>query len=176
MKKFEELFTESLNNNPKLSVLSKLANADYEEHDAHSFHKSAYSGKHNLMLSQHTPEELDKMHLFKVKGHNVGFALKDREDGGKELSLVHNNEKGVKGIGDHIVRAAIKAGATHADYYDGKLDSLYKKNGFAEYHRDKFDPQYDKGGKFEAKYGRPDIVYVRRTEPVSESFRDLVEK
>lgn len=157
----------------RATAIRQLDRHDFEEHNPEAFQQSLSSSKHPDMLSKYPNEELNKMKLFKVKGKNIGFALKKREGQTKhdELVLVHNNEEGVKGIGDHLVQAAIRHGATHLDNYDGMLTDLYARNGFKEYDRAPFDPQYDEGGKFEKKYGKRDVVYMKRDEGLKEDVR-----
>ena len=46
----------------------------------------------------------------------------------------------------------------YLDHYDGYLSDFYQSLGFEEYDRYEFDPQYDKDGKFEKKYGRKNII------------------
>lgn len=57
----------------------------------------------------------------------------------------------VRGRGDDIVRAAIAAGATHLDCFDGYLPALYARHGFVETRR---EPNWTPGG--------PDVVYMAR--------------
>lgn len=142
-------------------VIAQIEQGDWEEHNPESFQKSLSTSNHPLMLTPYSNDELSKMKLFKVKGKNIGFALKKREDSTQsEIVAVHNNEPGVKNIGDHLIQSAVKHGGTHADYFDGPLTDLYKRNRFITYKKEKFDPQYDEGGKFEAKYGKKDVHYV----------------
>lgn len=54
------------------------------------------------------------------------------------------------GIGDWLVRAAVRDGATHLDCFDGWLPQFYKHNGFRETLR---EPNYNRGG--------PSVVFMR---------------
>lgn len=54
------------------------------------------------------------------------------------------------GLGDWLVRGAIKDGATHLDCFDGWLPKFYQRNGFRETLR---EPNYNKGG--------PSVVFMR---------------
>lgn len=153
-------------------AIHQLHSGDFEPVKPEEFATSVYASKHLKMLSHYSNDELGKMRLFKVRGKNIGFALKHHPETGKhsELVLVHNNEPGVKGIGDHLMHAAIKAGATHLDHFDvPELSGLYSRHGFKEVHRDAYDPQYDEGGHFASKYGKRDVVYRKREAALSES-------
>lgn len=55
----------------------------------------------------------------------------------------------VRGRGDELVRAAIKAGARRLDCFDGYLTELYARHGFREVRR---EPNWTPGG--------PDVVYM----------------
>ena len=122
--------------------------------------------------------------LFKLKGYNIGFAIKRNG----EIILVHNNEN-IKGIGDLLVKKSIEFGGEQLDHFDGFLTGFYKRNGFYFHDNDEFNneltPQhweYEKINiynpdksiyadenkvnveeffKAEKRYdsGRPDIVY-----------------
>jgi hypothetical protein len=73
----------------------------------------------------YTIDELKSFSLYKIKGYNIGFAIKKNG----EIILVHNNT-GIKGVGDLLIQQAIKLGGTQLDHFDGYLTGYYKKNGF----------------------------------------------
>jgi hypothetical protein len=99
------------------------------------------------------------MKLFKLRGFNIGFALKQKDGQFTEIVAVHNNEPDVRGVGKLLVRAAVQNGGRYLDHFDGFLSPLYQSSGFREYARDKYDPKYDPDGKFEKQYGRQDVIY-----------------
>lgn len=156
-------------------AINQIKNGDWEEHNPESFSASLAKSKHQLMLTPYSNDELNDMKLFKLKGKSIGFALKKKDGVHSEIVAVHNNEPGVSGIGDHLVQSAVKNGGLYGDHFDGHLTDLYRRNGFYTYKVDKFDPQYDEGGKFEAKYGRKDIHYVVHKNAFSEEQNKLME-
>ena len=139
-------------------VLELIQNDEFDTNPA-EFKKSLSKSKHQEMLTDYDAKELKKMKLFKLKGYNIGFALKKKDGKHQEIVAVHNNEPNVKGIGKDLMKAAIKNGGVYLDHFSGYLDDFYSSLGFVEYDRDKFDPQYDEDGSFRAKYGEADVVY-----------------
>lgn len=137
----------------------ELLKSNELETTPNEFKKSLDKSKHQAMLTDFSTAELKKMKLFKLKDYNIGFALKKKDGKFNEIVAVHNNEPSVKGIGKDLMKAAIANGGEYLDHFDGFLSSFYKNLGFVEYDRDKFDPQYDEGGKFAAEYGEQDIIY-----------------
>lgn len=141
-------------------VLSKIKNNDWEKpQNPKSFKKSMGLSKHKEMLSPYSTSELSQMKLYKLNGYNIGFALKKKDGDYKEIVAVHNNEPNVKGIGEELMRSAIKKGGCYLDHFDGYLSGFYSGLGFEEIDRDKFDPQYDADGNFRKKYGESDVIY-----------------
>lgn len=110
------------------SILSMINNDEWEEQNPESFKQSLESGKRSEYLTYYTVEELSKMRLFKLKGHNVGYAIKDNEG---DIVSVHNNS-GVGGLGVALIESAKRNGGKKLDHFDGFLTGFYKKNGFAK--------------------------------------------
>lgn len=159
----EFLKFDCINENNEISdeirhVLDLIRNNEYEEHNAHSFLQALNKSKHKEMLSEYSISELNEMKLFKLKGYNIGFALKLHDGKFSEIVSVFNNEDSIKNIGRALIESAIENGGCYLDHYDGYLSDFYQSLGFEEYDRYEFDPQYDKGGKFEKKYGRKDVI------------------
>jgi hypothetical protein len=160
----ESLFRGSLNenadNNKREDVLDKIRKGDWEKpQNPESFKNSMELSTRKEMLTQYSVGELKQMELYKLDGYNIGFALKKRDDGSKEIVAVHNNEPDVKSVGADLVKAAVSLGGCYLDHFDGHLSDFYSKLGFVEYDRDLFDPQYDEDGSFRAKYGESDVIY-----------------
>jgi hypothetical protein len=144
---------------PDPEVLDMLKKGDFES-DAKAFKDSLSKSKHQEMLADYSVAELKKMKLFKLPGLNIGFALKKKDGKHQDIVAVHNNEPNVRGIGTELMKSAIANGGKYLDHFDiPALTKLYTSLGFQEYDRDEFDPQYDEGGKFEAKYGKLPIIY-----------------
>lgn len=140
------------------TVLELIKNNEFEN-DAKSFKNSLSKSKHSEMLTDYDIKDLKKMKLFKLKGYNIGFALKKKNGKYNEIVAVHNNEPNIKGIGTVLMKSAISNGGEYLDHFDGFLTKFYQKLGFEEIGRDKFDPQYDEDGSFRAKYGEADVIY-----------------
>lgn len=154
------LLVEDADPDKREDVLQKIKNEDWEKpQDANSFQNSMNMSKHKEMLTPYSKGELAKMRLYKLNGYNIGFALKKKNGGFKEIVAVHNNEVDVKNIGKELMRSAIKNGGCYLDHFDGYLSSFYDSLGFEEYDRDKFDAQYDPDNSFRDKYGESDIIY-----------------
>tara|TARA_B100000287_G_scaffold416059_1_gene450311 strand:+ start:238 stop:1035 length:798 start_codon:yes stop_codon:yes gene_type:complete len=102
------------------------------------FYVSLYAGARSGFLTYYTKEELADMHLYLIKGHNAGFALK----GGNDIVSVHNNSE-LRGLGKFFMTAAKQKGGTMLDHFDGFLSGLYRKNGFTDvYEVYQWDEQY----------------------------------
>lgn len=69
------------------------------------------------------------------------------------------NNSPIRGIGDAMVQSAVRMGGKYLDHFDGFLTDLYSRNGFVEYNRVPYDPQYDPNGEFKNKYGPVDVIY-----------------
>lgn len=154
----ENLFNVFENNSISSEVLELIKNGEFDN-DPVEFKKSLSKSKHAEMLTSYAVNDLKKMKLFKVKGFNIGFALKKKDGKFNEIVAVHNNEPNVRGIGEELVKSAIKEGGEYLDHFDGYLTPFYQKLGFVEIARDKFDPQYDLDGSFRSKYGEADVIY-----------------
>jgi hypothetical protein len=157
---FCSILTEDIDNKERSDVLNKINNNDWEKpQNPESFLKSLSLSRHPKMLSPYSIQELSQMKLYKLNGYNIGFALKKKDGGYKEIIAVHNNESDIKNIGRDLMKAAIKKGGRYLDHFDGHLSSFYESLGFVEYARDKFDTQYDKDNSFRNQYGESDIIY-----------------
>jgi hypothetical protein len=141
-------------------VISAIQNDQWEKDiTPDAFKASISKSKHDLMLTDYSPSDFAKMKLFKLQDADIGFALKDIGDKKHaEIVAVYNNS-GVKGIGDELIQAAIRQGGRYLDHFDGFLTDLYTRNGFVEYKRDPYNPDYDEGGNFKQKYGPRDVIY-----------------
>lgn len=162
--RLNNLFEDSLNeddSNLRNEVISLIKNNQWEDKNPKEFRNSLMKSRHSHMLTDYSDGELSKMKLFKLKGFNIGYALKDNEHKPhSEIVAVYNNEPNVRGIGNELMQSAINNGGCYLDHFDSdKLTSLYSNMGFKEYHRDKYDPQYDPEGDFKNKYGELDVVY-----------------
>jgi hypothetical protein len=156
------LFKTNLNEgdeNKKQFVLSAL-NKNELSTTPQEFYDSLMKSKHPDMLTHYSVSDLSQMRLFKVPELNIGYALKKFDDGQySEIVAVHNNEPDITGIGQDLIKNAVKNGGKYLDHFDGFLTQLYKNAGFEEYKRDSYNPEYDPDGKFREKYGKQDVIY-----------------
>tara|TARA_R110000824_G_scaffold70719_7_gene181278 strand:- start:1833 stop:2567 length:735 start_codon:yes stop_codon:yes gene_type:complete len=104
-------------------LVSNAANPDPEVVDR--FYDSLYGGKRSGFLSNYSRDEIARMDLYLLDGHNAGFAIKDGDD----IVSVHNNSE-LRGLGSEFMRKAIEVGGARLDHFDGFLSGLYRKYGF----------------------------------------------
>ena len=104
-------------------LASNAANPDAEVVDR--FYDSLYGGKRAGFLSAYSRDELARMDLYLLDGHNAGFAIKDGDD----IVSVHNNSE-LRGLGSEFMRKAKEVGGARLDHFDGFLSGLYRKYGF----------------------------------------------
>jgi hypothetical protein len=159
-----ELFSndtlEESNSDIRKDVLNAIKRGDWEKPNAPTYRTAYYdNSQHKKMLTNYSTSELGKMKLFKLKGYDIGYALKKRNGKFSEIVAVFNNEPDAKGIGEDLVKSAIRNGGCYLDHYDGFLTGLYSKLGFIEYDRYAFDPQYDPDGSFRKQYGEKDVIF-----------------
>jgi hypothetical protein len=126
----DELLTESL------EQVILLINTNQFEKDPKDFYDSFMMSKRVSYLTPYSVEELKEFDLYKVKGMNIGFAIKNGD-----IILVHNNEN-VKGIGNLLMRKAIQFGGNKLDHFDGYLTGFYKSIGFKFNQNDFFADEY----------------------------------
>lgn len=108
------------------------------DNDPENFYKSFMSSKRLGYLTPYSIEDLKEFSLYKVKGYNIGFAIK--KDG--DIILVHNNEPSIKGIGKFLLNKAISKGGKKLDHFDGFLTGFYKSLGFNLNSNDEFLDEY----------------------------------
>jgi len=153
------LFSIKENESSNGEVVALIKNDVYTSNPV-EFYKSFKRAKHPKMLTPYTLDELKEMKTFKLKGYNIGFALKKFQNKGySEIVAVHNAEPEVKGIGAVLMDSAIRLGGRYLDHFDGFLSGLYSKAGFKEYKREPYNSDYDPNGVFKDQYGEADIIY-----------------
>jgi hypothetical protein len=109
-----------------------------DEEAVEAFYDSLYGGKRAGFLSPYSHDELRMMDLYKLKGHNAGFAIKDGDD----IVSVHNNSD-LSGLGREFMTKAKEVGGRRLDHFDGFLSGLYRKYGFTDvYEIYQWDEQY----------------------------------
>ena len=116
--------------------ISKRANPD--EQTIEAFYESLNSGQRAGFLSPYNIDEFSGMDLYKLKGHNAGFAIKD----GNDIVSVHNNSD-LSGLANEFMKKAKEVGGSRLDHFDGFLSGLYRKYGFTDvYEIYQWDEQY----------------------------------
>jgi hypothetical protein len=106
-------------------ILQMIDNNEFEVNNNSSFLKSLKSGKRIEYLIPYTLEHLNQMTTYKLKGYDAGFAVK--ADG--DIVSVHNNT-GISGIGEALIKAAIRVGGYKLDHFDGWLTGFYSRLQF----------------------------------------------
>jgi len=156
--KYEKLFVDYLlmkdvvddiTNENINDVIIAIKNNDFDT-DSKKFYDSFNKSERLQYLTPYTVEDIKSFKTYKVRGYNIGFAIKRNGD----IILVHNNENNIKGIGDLLINKAIEFGGDHLDHFDGYLTGFYKKNGFSLKNNIYFDEQYKPEGW---EYERIDI-------------------
>jgi hypothetical protein len=109
------------------SALEMIRSDEWEEPNAKRFLESLNAGKRGEFLAPYSEKDLSAMKLFKLKEHNLGFAVKSDGD----IVSVHNNS-GLGGLGKEMMAAAVRNGGKKLDHFDGFLTGFYKKNGFGK--------------------------------------------
>ncbi len=117
-------------------VMSAISRGDFDK-SPDAFYESFNASEKIEFLTPYTLEEVSEFNTFKLKGYNIGFAVK--QDG--DIVLVHNNS-GAKGIGDILIRKAIEMGGTKLDHFDGFLTGFYRRNGFVLDTTDQWADEY----------------------------------
>jgi hypothetical protein len=109
-----------------------------DEEVVKGFQESLYSGGRTGFLSPYSFDELRMMDLYKLRGRNAGFAIKDGDD----IVSVHNNSN-LSGLANEFMRKAKEVGGARLDHFDGFLSGLYRKHGFTDvYEVYQWDEQY----------------------------------
>lgn len=105
--------------------------------DVKEFYDSFNKSDKISFLTPYKLEELKEFKCYKLRGYNIGFAVK--KDG--DIILVHNNEN-VGGIGKILIEKAVKFGGKHLDHFDGFLTGFYKSCNFSLESNDLFNDNW----------------------------------
>jgi len=116
------------------------------------------NGKWAAQVYEYSAEEYKQMKLYTAENGKSGFALKPDGD----IVSVHSSQKGSL---DGLMELAIQNGGNKLDCYDTFLPKVYKKYGFVEVKREKwneaFKPEnWDKEFFKQYNNGEPDVVYM----------------
>lgn len=114
--------------------------------------------KRAKFLSPLTDEDLDTRDIHLSEDGKVGYTL---THGDKDFGNLFNNSD-EKGAGRKAIIEAIKKGARTLDAFDGFLPDLYRKYGWVETARLKFDPaQAPAGWETDPDLSKkPDVVFM----------------
>jgi len=125
--------------------------------------------KFYISISKGLPSDLQKMISFyneeELANLGVSFYLSDNEKSGYGLTRDKDLINVFSATGAHqgpaTVIDAIKNGAETLDCFDTNLPGFYRKFGFDEYKRVKWDDRYAPEGWNYERFGRPDIIFMR---------------
>jgi hypothetical protein len=123
------------------SLASLIKNDQWEPQNPQKFLTSMFSGSRPEMLTPYSESELANLRLFKVKGFDAGFAVKDDGD----IVAVHNNT-GIGGVGAQLVKAALRNGGAKLDHFDGFLTGFYERFGFKVVSHEPWNDDYAPSG------------------------------
>ena len=117
-----------------------------------------FNGKKAAQVYEYLPEEYKQMKLFTAENGKSGFALKPDGD----IVSVFSAEKGST---TGLMNLAIQNGGKKLDCFDTFLPKIYKKFGFVEVDRVKWNEEYkptnwDKEFFKQYNNGEPDVVYM----------------
>jgi len=167
------------------------------------FSSALKSSPFSSTLTQYDPSEVREMinkkkfSGYKLAGKDAYFGIKHGADYVKDYGFEHpaltgsenalvgvvNNDKSARGVGDSLMKEAIKRGVTALDAFAvpsdkhprGFLADFYGKHGFKELGRVPFDPKYvtpeqlsdmkriwAKSGWDEKRHPFPDVVIMKR--------------
>jgi len=125
-------------------VIVAINKGDFEK-EPQKFYDSFNKSKRIEFLTPYTVDDMRDFDCYKLRGYNIGFAIKNNGD----IILVHNNES-IKGIGQILMNKAIDFGGDHLDHFDGFLTGFYKSCGFKFKDNDIFLEEYKpKNWKYE---------------------------
>ena len=185
------------------SVESRYPVWKQKDFSPEKFASALKSSPYASTLTQYDPSEVrdmmksGKFSGFKLSGKDAYFAIKHGVDYGQEYGFHHpaltgnekalvgvvNNDKNARGVGDSLMREALKRGVTALDAYAvpsdrhprGFLPEFYGKYGFKELGRIPFDPKYVTPEQFsdmksawkgngwdENRHPMPDVVVMKR--------------
>jgi len=126
-------------------VVSKIYRNDWDK-NPNNFYDSFMLSKRLEFLNPYTINDIKDFDLYKVDGYNIGFAIK--KDG--EITLIHNNEENINGIGKQLISKSLQFGGNKLDHFDGFLTGYYKNFNFKFKSNDIFKLEYKpKNWKFE---------------------------
>lgn len=127
-------------------------------------------GDLGAQVHTYTPEEYSQMRLFLSEDGLSGCAVKSDGDIVSVFSNPNVKIKDFRSRSHAMVELTIQNGGNKLDAFDTYLPDLYKKHGFKEVGRDKWNEQYKPEGwnkeffKKWHKNGEPDVVYMQLEE------------
>jgi hypothetical protein len=161
---FDCVLEEGGENTPeRVDVLNKINNDTYIKNNYKAFLEELKRNKRAEFLTPYTVQDFinGKVQTYQVPGYEIGFALKPMANGDMDIISVHNNTN-IGGIGEALIDSAIRLGGTTLDHFDGYLSDFYKKKGFEEKERMKWNDAYAPKN-WNYNNGRPDVVLRRLT-------------
>ena len=120
-----------------------------------AFKRAAASSKRREFLTAYSTKELKTFRIYLAQDRSAGYAI---DPSGELVNLFNHGSK--PGLGKRLVKAAIRAGATKLNCFDGFLTRYYHQLGFRETERIPFEDRYAPAAWDYSTYGRPDVVFM----------------
>jgi hypothetical protein len=133
----------------RLAPLDASTDAGYQRYT-----DAVKANPHSEFITQPSQEELGAKRVWLSDDGHTGVTVSaDGEVG----NLFANNDQGAGGVAlDH----AVANGGTWLNCFDGALPKIYRRHGFTEVVRLKFDPEHKPEGWDMASLDSPDVVFM----------------
>ncbi|MDR3280306.1 MAG: hypothetical protein LBT23_07325 [Synergistaceae bacterium] len=146
--------------------------ADFKTPTADEYVEAREKSKRKMFLTPHTAEDLKargaKLYLT---ADGVGFALKPDGD---IIGVFNNSQR--PGAGVDAMVLAIAEGGKKLDAIDSWLTNYYKRFGFVEKERMKWDDELAPDGWEYSTGGRPDVVFFEYPDNLGREPSDIARR
>ena len=152
-----EKYTDEVRTLAEASVKAKVFHNVVQDQDLGSFvaARNSLPEWQRAFVTQYDSDDYKRMKTHMLADGSAGYAVNDGE-------LVSVFSKPGAHRGADVLESAIKEGADHLDCFDGFLPQYYKRYEFKEYKRIPWDDNYAPEGWDFERFGKPDIVFMKR--------------
>jgi len=146
---------------PPVQELKPTSQAATKFHNA--INRAKQSNEWGAQVTAKSVEEYQGLRMFLTEDGKAGFAINPED--GDIVSLFNAGNSKHEGVSAHLVMMAIAQGGRKLDNYDTFLSSIYKRLGFEEKGRFKWDESqkptdWDYNQYKDFNDGRPDYVFM----------------